>query len=179
MKKLLFIVAVLVASQINAQGLKGTWFATANLSFDTDGAEVATKHTTILPIVGTFVTDNVAVGVGVGLLSTKVGEDDAVNTTVIEPLVRKYWNVSGSLFFFGQAAVPVILNDGVSNFGATLTPGLDYVVGKHVTVEFSHTVASLSFNSEDGGDTATAFSFNGMGHTVFGGTSQVGIKFLF
>jgi|JI61114C2RNA_FD_contig_71_17220_length_699_multi_3_in_0_out_0_1 hypothetical protein len=179
MKKLLFIVTVLLVSQINAQGLKGTWFATANLSYSSNGAEVATKNTTILPIVGTFITDNVAVGLGAGILSTKVGDADANNTTVIEPLVRKYWNVSGNLFFFGQAAVPVILSDGVTTYGATLTPGLDYVVNKHFTVEFSHTIANLSFTSVDGGDTSTNFSLNGMGHTVFGGASQVGFKFLF
>ena len=179
MKKLLFIVAVLVASQINAQGLKGTWFATANLAYSSDGAEQATKHTLILPIVGTFVTDNVAVGLGAGILSSKVGDGDATNVTVIEPLVRKYWNVSGNLYFFGQAAVPVILSDGASTYGATLTPGLDFVVNSHFTVEFSHTVANLSFTSVDGGDTSTDFSVNGVGHTAFGGASQVGFKFLF
>lgn len=171
----------LVNAQENSQGLKGTWFATAQLGYSSNGAKGAAKATTTVavPIVGTFIAPTTAVGIGAGVISAKVGEADAVNTTVVEPLVREYWPVAGSLFFFGQAAVPVLLNDASTTVGVTLTPGLDFVVNKWFTVEFSTTVASLHFVSPKKGDTQTAFNMNPMAHSNFGVNSQIGFKFLF
>lgn len=62
----------------------------------------------VLPIVGTFVTPSVAVGAGIGMINIKSENSGgtAANTNLIvaEPLVRKYWNVAGNLYFFGQLA---------------------------------------------------------------------------
>lgn len=185
MKKLFIAGAIAIAALFNAQeaneGLKGTWFATIQGGYSSNGASGDSKSTTVaaVPIVGTFVTPNVAVGVGAGIISTKVGNADAANITVIEPLVRKYWNVAGNLYFFGQGAVPVLLSKNTSTYGLTLTPGLDYVVNSWFTVELSATVASLHFTSVKGGDTSTAFNLNPVAHSTLGVPAQVGFKFLF
>lgn len=184
MKKLFLLCFVAFVGLVNAQegqGLKGTWFATAQLGYQSNGADGDAKQTTTvaIPIVGTFIAPTTAVGLGAGVVSSKTGDLDAVNTTVIEPMIRKYWPVAGNLYFYGQGAVPVLLNDGSTTFGATLTPGLDYIVNSWFTVEFSATVASLHFTSVDGGDTSTSFQVNPFAHSAFGTTSQIGFKFLF
>lgn len=189
MKKLLLAgaIALMGATTVNAQtaqkneGLKGTWFATAQLGYTSNGASGTAKETTFtaIPVVGTFVAPTTAVGVGVGVISSKTGGKKAVNTVVVEPLARKYWPVAGRLYFFGQAAVPMLFKDGSTTFGATLTPGLDYVVNSWFTVEFSTTVASLHFTTVDGGDTSTSFQANPFAHSILGTNSQIGFKFLF
>lgn len=182
MKKILVValVAMLGISTYAQDGLKGTWFATAQLGYSDNGGSGsdAYKVTSVVPIVGTFVTPNVALGIGAGFVSVDDGGTTS-STTVVEPLARKYWNVAGSLYFYGQVAVPLLFGENTTTYGATLTPGLDYVVNKWFTVEFSTTLASLHFTSVDGGDTSTAFSLNPMAHSSLGTTAQVGFKFLF
>jgi len=183
MKKLLLAGALAMVGLFSAQdkGLQGTWFATAQLGYSSNGASGSAKSTTTvaLPIVGTFVAPTTAVGLGAGVISTKTGGTTATHV-VVEPLIRKYWNVAGSLYFYGQAAAPMIFFDGGdSQFGLTLSPGLDYVMSKHFTVEFSSTVARLEFNKVKGGDTSTSFGVNPMAHSAFGTSALVGFKFLF
>lgn len=183
MKKLLLAGALAIAGLVSAQksGLQGTWFATAQLGYQSNGASGNAKvsTTTIIPIVGTFVSPNVAIGLGGGVVSTKTGSQSAVNTTVLEPLVRKYWNVAGSLYFYGQGAVPILIGDNQTTYGVTLTPGFDYVLTKWFTVELSATVAGLQFTSVKGGNTAVNFGINPMAHSSLGTSTQVGFKFLF
>lgn len=158
MKKVILL-AVITAFGIstNAQnkGLKGTWFATSQFGYQQtkSGTSKATNFT-ILPIVGTFVAPTVAVGAGVGYVNIKAetGSTTDANTglVVVEPLVRKYWNVSGGLFFFGQLAAPIITGKEkqselkVSQFGVAMSGGFDYVLTKHFTVEFSYNLINAS-----------------------------------
>lgn len=180
MKKLFLftVAAVLFAAKGFSQddGLKGTWFATAQFGYQDTGS---LKTTTFIPIIGTFVAPTTAIGIGGGVISSKPEGGKSATTTVIEPLVRKYWNVSGNLFFFGQGAVPILLSDGSNTYGVTVTPGLDYVVNSWFTVEFSATLLNFSVTSPDSGSSTTSFSFNPMAHSALGTTAQVGFKFLF
>ena len=153
MKKLLLAGALSIVGMFSAQdkGLQGTWFATAQIGYQqTKSGDAKSTNTTILPIVGTFVAPSTAVGVAVGTVNVK---NDAIKTNlfVVEPLVRKYWNINGGLFFFGQLAAPIIngkvkdTDIKVSQFGLAMSGGLDYVLSKHFTVEFSYNLANLSF----------------------------------
>ncbi len=183
MKKLLLAGALAIVGMFSAQdkGLQGTWFATAQIGYNSNGESGDAKktNTVVLPIVGYFVAPTTAVGIGAGIISSKTGGDTTTNV-IIEPLVRKYWNVSGPLYFFGQVAAPMIFFEGGnSQYGLTLTPGLDYVMTKHFTVEFSATVANLEFSKEKGGSTSTSFGVNPMAHSAFGTSALVGFKFLF
>ena len=98
----------------NAQdGLKGAWFATSQFGYSqTKTGDSKATNLTVLPIVGTFVTPSVAVGAGIGMVNIK--NEDALGTNantsliVVQPLVRKYYNVAGNLYFFGQLAAPII-----------------------------------------------------------------------
>lgn len=162
MKKLLLAGALAMVGLFSAQdkGLQGTWFASCQVGYQQteNGLGGKATNTTVLPIVGTFVAPTTAVGIAVGNIGVK--SDNAIGTTdlntnllVIEPLVRKYWNINGGLFFFGQLAAPIITGKEktadikVSQFGLAMSGGFDYVMTKHFTVEFSYNLANLSFTT--------------------------------
>jgi opacity protein-like surface antigen len=112
-----------------------------------------------LPVVGTFVTPSVAVGAGVGFINMKsesnTGTTAKTDLIVIEPLARKYWNVAGSLYFFGQLAAPIIIGKEkesdlkVSQVGLALSGGFDYFVTKSFSVEFSYDLANFTSTTLD------------------------------
>lgn len=165
MKKIFTLVSIVffgfaVQAQDSNQGLKGTWFATSQFGYQqTKTADVKNTNLSVLPIVGTFVTPSVAVGAGIGYINIK--QDSKVATAantdliVIEPLARKYWNVAGSLYFFGQLALPVITGKEkeselkVNQVGLSLSGGFDYFVTKNFSVEFSYDLANFTSTTLD------------------------------
>lgn len=151
-----------------AQGLQGTWFVTSQVGYQqTKTGDHKNTNFTVLPIVGTFVKPTVAVGVAAGYINVKAETDgvEAANTglVVVEPLVRKYWNVAGNMYFFGQLALPIINGKEkesdlkVSQFGVAASGGIDMILGKHFSVEFSYNLinASLSTLEPKGGEKTT------------------------
>ena len=52
----------------------------------------------------------IAAGVGIMNIKSETGSVTNANTNlvVVEPLVRKYWNIAGNFYFFGQLATPII-----------------------------------------------------------------------
>lgn len=149
----------------------------------------------ILPIVGTFISPSVTAGIGIGNISSKTEAGSTTtaesNTFVIKPLMRKYWNVSGNLFFYGQAALPILIgkdkiaDSKYTSFGLELSPGFDYVINKWMTVETSFTIFNLSSSTSTPavGDKTTTFNFNANPMNSVAdrsvGNLQVGVKFLF
>lgn len=194
MKKLLVIITLIFTCLfVNAQdGLKGTWFAGGALKFQSldkgfilgDDEEGDTYSVT--PLIGKFVSPSVAVGGAVGYTHTKAG-DIKINTVSVMPLVRKYWNISGKLYFFGQAALPIdftSVKDGGDEFGVgvTLSPGFDLIVTDWLTIEASYTLVTAAYSklSPEEGDSSTAWTING--NSINGaefGKLAVGVKFLF
>ncbi|MEN9458318.1 MAG: hypothetical protein RL135_896 [Bacteroidota bacterium] len=158
MKKIITVTMFAALSfSANAQkkGLQGTTFATSQFGY-TQTKTGTTKSTnfTLLPIIGTFVSPSVAIGAGIGTVNIKSenGSTTTANTGlfVFQPLVRKYWNVAGSMYFFGQLAAPIISGKEkqselkVSQFGLAASGGLDMILGKHFSVEFSYNLANFS-----------------------------------
>ena len=160
MKKIVALISIaLIGLTANAQevnqGLKGAWFATSQFGYQqTKTADVKNTSLSVLPIVGTFVTPSVAVGAGFGYMNIKSDSDKGTaaktDLIVIQPLARKYWNVAGSLYFFGQLAAPVITGKEkqselkVTQFGLSLSGGFDYFVTKNFSVEFSYDLANFT-----------------------------------
>lgn len=204
MKKILLVAALALSTlTINAQdkkeskGLEGIWWAAGQVSFDSSKTGSAKSDSNmILPIVGTFVSPDVTIGLGIGNIASKTvngaGTTTAETSTfVVKPLVRKYWNVTGGLFFYGQAALPIMMgkdkiSDGkTSSFGLELAPGFDYVVNKWLTVETSFTVFNVGSTTSTPkvGDKTTTFGFNANPMNSVAdrqiGNLQVGVKFLF
>lgn len=183
MKKILSLVGLVfigltAKAQDTNQGLKGAWFATSQFGYQqTKTADVKNTTLSVLPIVGTFVTPSVAVGAAVGYINIKSDGYDNVDPNiktlaktdllVIEPLARKYWNVAGSLYFFGQLAAPIITGKEkeselkVNQVGLALSGGFDYFVTKRFSVEFSYDLANFTSTTLDPkvGDKTTVTNF--------------------
>ncbi|RUT71426.1 hypothetical protein D0817_05995 [Flavobacterium cupreum] len=212
MKKIVALISIALigltakAQEVN-QGLKGAWFATSQFGYQqTKTADVKNTNLSVLPIVGTFVTPSVAVGAGFGYINIKADSDKGTaaktDLIVIEPLARKYWNVAGSLYFFGQLAAPVITGKEkqsdlkVTQFGLALSGGFDYFVTKNFSVEFSYDLANFTSTTLDPktGEKTTVTNF-GLAHvasvdpfynSALGGSSpnltsplSFGFKFIF
>lgn len=203
MKNLLLVAGfVLLGLTSNAQekskdkGLEGTWWVAGQVSFgSSETGSAKTTSNMILPIVGTFISPSVTAGIGIGNISSKTETGSLItaesNTFVIKPLMRKYWNISGNLFFYGQAALPIMIGkDKVeeskySSFGLELAPGFDYIINKWLTVETSFTIFNVSSSTTTPavGDKTTTFNFNANPMNSVAdrsvGNLQVGVKFLF
>lgn len=218
MKKIVTLVSMVLIgltakAQDSSQGLKGAWFATSQFGYQqTKTGDVKGTNLSVLPIVGTFITPSVAVGAGIGYINIKSEGYNGVSSDlktlgntgliVIQPLARKYWNVAGSLYFFGQAAIPVITgkekesNLKVNQVGVSVSGGFDYFVTKNFSVEFSYDLANFTSTTlkPENGEKTTVTNF-GLAHvanvdsyynTALGGSApnlttpiSVGFKFIF
>jgi len=183
MKKIVTLVSVVLMgfaakAQDSTQGLKGAWFATSQFGYQqTKTADAKNTTLSVLPIVGTFVTPSIAVGAGVGIINIKADSDagTAAKTDlfVAQPLVRKYWNIAGSLYFFGQLAVPIISGKEkeselkINQIGVSMSGGFDYFVTKNFSVEFSYDLANFTSTTIDPktGDKTTVTNF-GLAHVA-------------
>ncbi|QBZ98428.1 outer membrane beta-barrel protein [Flavobacterium sangjuense] len=182
MKKLLLAAGIVLISlsaqaQEKSQGLEGAWFATSQFGYQqSKSGDVKSTNVMVLPIVGTFVTPSVAVGAGVGYLNIKADNASVGGGTadlnsklyVFQPLVRKYWNIAGNFYFFGQLATPIITgkeetsNLKISQFGADMSGGIDFFVTKNFSVEFSYNLINFSQTTlkPDGGEKTTITDFS-------------------
>jgi hypothetical protein len=202
MKKLFLLAGIaLMSLNVSAQekenkGLEGVWWAAGQVSFSSSKTgDAKTTSNMILPIVGTFISPSVTVGAGVGVISGKTDTGSVItsetSTIVIKPLVRKYWNITGGLFFYGQAALPVtfgkdkVADSKSSSFALEVSPGFDYIVNKWLTVETSFSIFNVGSKTftPNTGDKTTTFGFNANPMNSVGdrqlGNLQVGVKFLF
>ena len=177
MKKLLVLAGIaLLSFNANAQeqkGLKGAWFATSQFGYQqTKTADEKQTNFSVVPIVGKFITPSVAVGAGVGYMNIKnedvAGTNANTGLLVVEPLVRKYWNVAGNFYFFGQVASPFISGKEkesdlkVTQFGVSMSGGFDYFITKNFSVEFSYDLANFTQTTlkPDSGDKTTVTNFS-------------------
>lgn len=178
MKKLLLAAAVVLSTfsaqaQEKSKGLEGAWFVTSQFGYQqTKTGDDKATNLSVIPIVGNFITPSVAVGAGVGIMNIKseTGSVTNANTNlvVIEPLVRKYWNVAGNFYFFGQIATPIITgkekeaDTKVSQFGVAVSGGIDFFVTKNFSVELSYDLANFTSTTikPDGGDKTTVNNFS-------------------
>ena len=179
MKKLIVLAGISLlslttfAQEKENQGLEGAWWATCQVGYSqTKTADDKSTNTTILPIVGYFVSPSVTVGVAAGSITIKnesAGVTNAkTNLLVVQPLLRKYWNVAGNFYFFGQLGAPIINGKEsesdlkVSQFGLAASGGLDYFVTKNFSVEFSYNLANFSTTTltPETGDKTTITDFS-------------------
>jgi hypothetical protein len=183
MKKIVTLIGIVfvgltVKAQETNQGLKGAWFVTSQFGYQqTKTDDVKHTNLSVIPVVGTFITPSVAVGAGLGFINMKsdsnTGTAAKTDLIVIEPLARKYWNVAGSLYFFGQLAAPIITGKEkesdlkINQFGLSLSGGFDYFVTKYFSVEFSYDLANFTSTTLDpkNGSKTTVTNF-GLAHVA-------------
>jgi opacity protein-like surface antigen len=178
MKKLLVVAGIALLSitaqaQEKSQGLQGAWWATAQFGYQqTKHGDDKGTNTTILPLAGYFISPSVTVGAGVGMINIKsqnaAGTAANTNLIVVEPLIRKYWNVAGNFYFFGQLAAPIIsgkekeANTKVNQYGLAMSGGIDFFVTKNFSVEFSYDLANFTSTTikPESGDKTTVNNFS-------------------
>lgn len=167
------LISLTAQAQEKSEGLKGAWFVTSQFGYQqTKTGDNKATNLSVIPIVGTFITPSVAVGAGIGMMNIKseTGSVTNANTNliVVEPLIRKYWNVAGNFYFFGQLASPIITgkekeaDTKVSQFGLAVAGGIDFFVTKNFSVEFSYDLANFTSTTIDPatGDKTTINNFS-------------------
>ena len=179
MKKVIFSLAMLASVGIaNAQDgySKGNTFLTGSLGISSQNdkdANYKTNSTTINVGVGHFLSDNVAVGVGLGIGSNK--ETDGTTTVVEESTLaagafaRYYFSPKSKFSMFGHLGVnyasatdktsdPDLKISGMDIFAA---PGFNYFISKNLSLEA--VIGRIGYSSAKadvtGAKGTTAFDF--------------------
>ncbi|MFM9988480.1 outer membrane beta-barrel protein [Flavobacterium sp.] len=189
-KVLLTAVAVFAFSFANAQdsSTSGSGFSKGNL-FISGSVGVTSEKTgdvkstgfNFSPKAGYFVSNNIAVGLALGVGSTK--DDNGVNTIVkdnnfsVGAFGRYYFTPSSQFSVFGQLGFDVnstksttdvtvgnVTTSTVSKangFGVALAPGVSYFLSNHFAIEAAWGVLNFNSNKPDvaGADATTNVNF--------------------
>ena len=151
MKKVLFIAAIaFTAFTASAQTEQGNIVLGGTAQFQTqkakvDGAE-SRDDFAIVPMIGYFVQQNLAIGTGIGVEQTKFTSGAKSTAVVVEPFARYYKGLGSEQFkFFGQLSVPMTFgNDknadgdkvgGENSIGVALSPGFAFFPTKKFGIE--------------------------------------------
>lgn len=205
MKKLILTASLLIlgantfAQENDNVSLNGRWFIMGQAGYSSAN-EGDTQTYSIVPQVGTFISPDFALGLGIGYIGSKNENDNGslINTNkenlfVVKPLARKYWNLTNNLYIFGELAVPMgfgkytneytINNTTTSseakftNIGVQIAPGLDYYLSNNWSLEATFGLLGWQSTKPDGGDAANSFNF-GLNSGVDSGV-KIGIKYMF
>ncbi|MFD2914391.1 outer membrane beta-barrel protein [Psychroserpens luteus] len=183
MKKLLFIAAVAVfgLSNVNAQDeapafgfAEGDIFATGSIAFGSESeGDLKTNSFNFSPKAGYFVSENIAVGVALGVTTSKLEEPgfEDLKGNMFEAGVfgRYYFTPAKQFSIFGELGANYetskleqgpneLKNDG---FNIGLAPGISYFVSDCFALEASFGVLNYATNEDDidGAESTDTFSF--------------------
>ncbi|WP_017259730.1 outer membrane beta-barrel protein [Pedobacter arcticus] len=208
MKKLILSIAVLtgLAFSSQAQTEKGKWILGGSASYESVKSDAsnskAVENFSIVPNVGYFISDNIALGTGLGYQYTNIGVASGAliagqtEAFVVAPFGRVYVPIAEKFAFFGQAQVPLAFGtaketdaDGKSGdkignstaIGVVLSPGFTYFPSKKIGIEFAF--KGISYNNLKVED-ANNNTVKGAGNDSFAiGTDffapQIGVQFYF
>lgn len=158
MKKLLLSMVAVAAFAFTtqAQTEKGNVLLGGNVGFNTskiDGAAKSDVNFSIVPSVGYFVSDNFAIGTGVGYNYNKQVSDKNLNQAFeVSPFGRYYVDLSDQFKFFGQLSVPMAFGNNkyvdeqgevgdkyatTTNIGVNVAPGFAFFPTKRIGIEVS------------------------------------------
>lgn len=167
MKKLLLsLIAVsAMAFSTQAQTEKGKIMLGGNLAFDSyksdaDGSKANTSFS-VVPSVGYFVDNNVAIGTGVGYSYAKTIGTLENQAFVVSPFGRYYANLSDSFKFFGQLAVPMEFGSSKS---VDATGDVGSKVGSSTKIQVALSPGFAFFPTSKIG---IEFALNGLSYTNF------------
>ena len=150
MKKVLLAGAIALFGLSNAQIAKGTTYLSGQVGYSStqnNNNDDKVEDFTVVPTVGYFVANNVAVGLGVGYTNSSTTTNSAITNVetkfstdafVVAPFVRKYWTLSDKLYFFGQLAVPMQFGKTETETSSVATTG-NTVVSNSTSTEAKYT----------------------------------------
>ncbi|WP_333599950.1 outer membrane beta-barrel protein [Flavobacterium sp.] len=183
MKKIILtLAAVFALSFANAQDKKegsegfskGDVFATGSFSLSSSKYTSAGNYKedgfTFSPAVGYFVSENIALGLGLTISNASVQATEAsskskVNTFGFQAMGRYYFTPSSKFSAFGQAVVGYsstkydAADVKVNGFGIAVGPGFHYFVSNHFALETTWGMLSYASAKADstGAETSTDF----------------------
>lgn len=199
MKKIYLTLAAVAAFTFasQAQTEKGNFVIGGGVGFNTESVKDSDLKSTgfnIMPSAGYFVSDNIAVGLGLGYQWNKNEYDSDANVTertnssfAVAPFGRWY-SANGPVRLFGQLSVPMSwgnqkVNDEktaeTANYGVELAPGIAYFPTSKIGLEFK--VRGLYFNSQSSdpvGD-APKTTTNSFGLDANSLAPTIGVQFYF
>ena len=180
MRKLLFAaIAVFAFGMANAQEgdngsfSKGDVFISGSFGFGsqkyTAGGNYKEDNFEVMPRVGYFVSENIALGLGLGYSTSSVqvtenADESKVNTIAAQAFGRYYFTPASQFSVFGQLSVEYASVDfdpvKVNGFGVALAPGVNYFLSKNFALEASWGVLSYASAKADvtGAESSTDFN---------------------
>ncbi|MCJ0743026.1 outer membrane beta-barrel protein [Pedobacter montanisoli] len=198
-KVLLSLVAVAaITFGANAQTEKGKIMLGGNVGFNSTKVEGAAKSDvkfSVVPNVGYFVANNVAIGTGVGYTYNKAVSNSRQNEAfVVAPFGRYYVGLSDQFKFYGQLAVPMAFgtNKAVdangdtgaklgtsTSIGVNLAPGFAFYPTKRVGIELSVNGLDYAHNEYKVESTGTKVKSNSFGLNADTFAPKLGVQFHF
>ncbi len=198
MKKLFLTLsaAIAVTFAANAQTEKGKTILGGNVSYDytkVKDADVEAHSLNILPSVGFFVSDNFAIGTGIGYAyeeNTSLAEvfgGNKVSAFSVAPFARLYKG-DGDFKFFGQLSVPMAWGSAkaddtkkgnTESYGVAVSPGFAYFPTSKIGIELSVRGLYYQNNSlkpEEGGEKVSTNSFGLNANSL---APSIGVQFYF
>src|SRR5690606_21565761 len=198
MKKLLLTLsaAVAVTFAANAQTEKGKIILGGSVSYDyskVKDADAEAHALGILPSVGFFVSDNFAIGTGIGYAyeentaTTDIFEGNKLSAFSVAPFARLYKG-DGDFKFFGQLSVPMAWGTAkaddadlgnTASYGVQLAPGFAYFPTSRIGIELSVRglyYENTSFKAEGTDEKTTTNSFGLNANSL---APRLGVQFYF
>lgn len=204
MKKLLLIGAMALATiSMSAQDLAGKRFIGGAFGYSQEKKDAfgnRDKEYSFTPLVGKFISSDVAVGVKLGYIGSNKGvyaketniySKTRTNGFIVSPMLRKYFPIGGNgFYFFGEAALPIeythsnTAGSRVNNFdvNVNLNAGFDYILNERISFETSLNIFKFGYSNSNPlvKDVKSSNSMNfRFDPTKNIGDFTVGVKFLF
>lgn len=215
MKKILTL-AMLSAFALaaNAQTEKGKTIAGGSIGYsnsksNNDATESKQNSLTLLPSIGYFVKNNLALGLGIGY--SRITEQNSEktqyllnqkNTTdyfMISPFIRHYVNISDRFKFFSQFSVPMkwgnlesatgttspavsvapASNSKTTSIGVSIEPGFAYFPTKRIGIQLSLDGLSYAWNKTENKNSKAVNKDNAFNLGTNFFAPKIGIQFHF
>lgn len=169
MKKLILSIIALSGLSLGsyAQTEQGKYILGGTASYQSSKSDAtnanAAENLSLVPNLGYFVSDNFAIGTGIGYNYSKTADASATGmnqAVVVSPFGRYYAGLSDQFKFFGQASVPMTFGTVKSvdangdtgakvgsstSVGVDLSPGFAYFPTKKIGIEFA--LRGVSYNN--------------------------------
>ena len=149
-------------SQSDGEGFnQGDWFVSGKFGYVSkkNNSNVSTSTLAILPSLGYFLKENLALVGTIGIENSSSGGGTSSNTFVIGAAARYYMTPASKFSLFGQGGIEFQSNDGGTVIELGVKPGLNYFIAKNFSLEATFGNVGIVNTSPKVGDGSTDFQF--------------------
>ena len=201
MKKILFLILMITVSSV-AMAQQGSWYigGLVGISSSTDedsgsGLEFKTSSWAFGPEIGTFLKDDIQLGVALGIGGSKdtFDGDDVSKSFQLDPTIygRKFFKIDDNFSVFAGLYLSLIsekttdynptIEFTTSGFGANLGAGVAYALSSRFTAVGQYGILGFESTKDetDGTETNKNSSFSFGVNTIGGSVFNIGIYYTF